>query len=304
MSRETEKTLQDFMNFLEKNGDGKKIGELADVYFGQGGNSGKRSSVQECADDYLELADEAKTKKKRLEYLNKALELEPDNLDAALMLIDEKAKNAVEKLNELAALTEKGDKLMTDGGFFRENKGDFWLVLEIRPYMRVRMEYFHTLIACGMMRPAAREGQRMLELCDNDNLGVRFSLMHLYAQLEEEKAAKKLLKEYGEHDESMMLLAMAVLYFKLNKRDISAEYLKRLMLINRDTKKFFSAFVRDKIEEYAEQLNPYGYCPNTIEELITAVMDNDFLYVSTPGFFWWANDCIKGMDRKKSAPKK
>ena len=100
MSRETEKTLQDFMNFLEKNGggigDGNKIGELADLYFGQCGNSRKRSSVQECADDYLELAEEAKTKKKRLEYLNKALELEPDNLDAALMLIDEKAKNAVE----------------------------------------------------------------------------------------------------------------------------------------------------------------------------------------------------------------
>lgn len=38
--------------------------------------------MPQTADDYLELAEDATSKKKKLEYLSKALELEPENLDA------------------------------------------------------------------------------------------------------------------------------------------------------------------------------------------------------------------------------
>ena len=64
MSRETEKTLQDFMNFLEKNGDGKKIGELADVYFGQGGNSESAAVYRSARMIILSLRRRQKQRKK------------------------------------------------------------------------------------------------------------------------------------------------------------------------------------------------------------------------------------------------
>ena len=66
-------------------------------------------------------------------------------------------------------------------GYFKEDVGAFWEILETRPYMRVCYTYFDALISCGMMHRAIDEGQRLLELCENDNLGVRYQLMHLYA---------------------------------------------------------------------------------------------------------------------------
>lgn len=39
--------------------------------------------MPQTADDCLEFAEEASSDKKKLEYLSRALELEPENLDAA-----------------------------------------------------------------------------------------------------------------------------------------------------------------------------------------------------------------------------
>lgn len=45
-----------------------------------------------------------------------------------------------------------------------------------------------------MMHRAIDEGQRLLDLCENDNLGVRYQLMHLYAYMEDEMHALALHK--------------------------------------------------------------------------------------------------------------
>ena len=54
----------------------------------------------------------------------------------------------------------------------------------------------------------------MLKLYSGDNLGVRYTLMDLYAYWENEDAALTLHKEYDEYEESQMLLPLAVLYYK------------------------------------------------------------------------------------------
>lgn len=311
MSRKSEKNLKAMMKYLEENSDetttDEEIENLLQSYVKQQNAMWSAAAESEqplCADDYLELAEESKTKKKRLEYLNKALELEPDNLDASLMLVNENSKSELERLNALEKLIEAGDRQMTEEGYFRDSTGNFWLVLETRPYMRVRAEYFDALIDCGMMRAAAKEGERLIELCEDDNLGIRFRLIHLYAALEEEKAAKKLLEKYSEHDETMLMLSMAALYFKLNKLDIAEDYLRRLTLINKDTKKFFSGLIKGDAEKFADALSPYGYRPYTLEELIVAFMENHYLYRLLPEFFIWANDRIKKMQGKKTTTKK
>lgn len=62
--------------------------------------------------------------------------------------------------------------------------------------------YFDVLISCGMMRRAIDEGQRLLELCENDNLGVRYQLMHLYAYMEDEMHALALHKQFDSYEET------------------------------------------------------------------------------------------------------
>ena len=95
--------------------------------------------------------------------------------------------------------------------------------------------------SCGMMHRAIDEGQRLLELCENDNLGVRYQLMHLYAYMEDEMHALALHKQFDSYEETQMLLPLAVLYYKLNQFDKAEDYIKRLSAANKDAKKFLRA---------------------------------------------------------------
>ena len=216
MSRESEKALRNLMDYVSQNvsddPDDSEVERLVREYMDQ-----QQSFLDEdeasapSADDYLELAEKAGTDKKKLEYLKTALKLEPDNLDAARMLARVQNKSKSEYLDALSALIEKADKALEEEGYFRESMGEFWLILETRPYMRLRNEHMRVLIECGKMRAAAAECRRMLELCENDNLGVRYDLIHIYAYLEEEEAAKKLVDQCQYSDSSMMVLPMALL---------------------------------------------------------------------------------------------
>ena len=93
MSRENEKVLVELRKFLELHNeelnDEKDFDRLAEQFLSQhnGSPDGGSMGEIETADDYLELAEQAASKKKRLNYLKKALELEPDHVDAQLQLI-------------------------------------------------------------------------------------------------------------------------------------------------------------------------------------------------------------------------
>ena len=69
------------------------------------------NAAPETADDYLDLAEQATSKKKHMEYLRKALELEPDNLDARLQMITSITEHHLDEqrlaLQELLALAEQ-----------------------------------------------------------------------------------------------------------------------------------------------------------------------------------------------------
>lgn len=257
--------------------------------------------MEKAADDYLDMADEAETLQKHVEYLNKALSLEPDNVDAKLALILVRMEEEPEeKLSALATLLGEAAKPLLEGGYFENHRGDFWGYHETRPFMRVKQEYLETLINNGMITLASGEGKEMLALNKNDNLGIRFTLMHLYAYMEDEKAALKLHKKFENSDETQMLLPLSVLYYKLGQLDKAEEYLRKLSEANRDIKKFLRAAVDNKLENLFEDMDPHGYRPSSAEELGIAIVENQFLYATCPHYFHWANRCLnKKNDSRK-----
>lgn len=306
MSRDSEKVLKELQKFLDAHAEDTEneadVDALAERFFAEYNLKCKeqKESAPETADDYLDLAEQVTSKKKRVEYLHKALELEPDNLDARLQLILRTAKQPDERRLALQELLDAADKQMEKSGAFKEYAGEFWTAFETRPYMRVRYTYFDVLISCGMMRRAIDEGQRLLELCENDNLGVRYQLMHLYAYMEDEMHALALHKQFDSYEETQMLLPLAVLYYKLNQFDKAADYIKRLAKANKDTKKFLRAAAHDELDDYIDELNPYGYQPFTMEELLDELMKSSYLFDSVPYFFAWASKVLT----TKSASKK
>ena len=149
------------------------------------------------SDDFLEMAYNAETKTKAKNYLKKALELDPNNLDAELFLADISTKSQLEFLEKTEAIIAHGNKLMEEQGYFKKDcVGDFWLILETRPYMRARHQYAILLSQCRMIKKAITECEEMLKLCKSDNLGVRYLLMHPYTVMEDEKSALKLHKKF------------------------------------------------------------------------------------------------------------
>ena len=300
MSKETEKVMKQLMQYMEAHqdelGDGVDENDLAQRFMAEYNATVQQRNVRtlpQTADDYLELAEDATSKKKKLEYLSKALELEPDNLDAARMTAELNAKKPEDLLAFLSTLIEKGNSLMEKEGYFQDCMGDFWGMLETRPYMRLRDSYLELLIQCGMMRKAVGEAEEMLKLSTNDNLGVRYTLMHLYVYLENEASALALHKKYDEYEESQMLLPLAVLYYKKGNFELSLQYLQRLNKANKDTKKFLNAIANDRAEEFLEHLSPYGYQPFTIEELIQEYLENHYLFDGVAHFFDWAYRSLK-----------
>ena len=110
MSRESEKALKAMHQFLEENGaEGMPMDEVNQLLqkFTTEYNGNLPGRVTEktakTADDYLELAEEATTKAKAERYIKKALELEPDNMDAinaSLDMIEDGTWEYYQKISE------------------------------------------------------------------------------------------------------------------------------------------------------------------------------------------------------------
>ena len=224
---------------------------------------------EESADVFLDRAQEAKSRRERLKWIRKAREIEPDHVDAALAEIEMTVKDPYEEEMLLCELQQKAEKQLREQGYFRKASiGVFWGLIETRPYMRVCQTYVGTLLMNRKMRLAAKACESMLRLCSRDNLSIRYTLIHIYARLEEEKAAQKFFKKCGEEWGTRFPLAMALLFYKIGKEVEARQYLQMLLDNNKDTKKFFSGYGTSKMESYISQMRPYAYRPNTMEELL------------------------------------
>ena len=133
----------------------------------------------------------------------------------------------------------------------------------------------------------------MLKLCTADNLGIRYRLMHLYAYLEDTAGAAQLHARYEDCDDPHLLLPLIVLYYKLEDLQTAGSFLSRLAGRNKNTRAFFSAAARDRLYEYYDELEPFGYQLGSIGELICCLDQNIYLYDTVPCFFSWANQYLK-----------
>ena len=301
MSKETEKALKAVHNFLEENGAENMSMEEANNLLQQfmaeyNGKLPERvtEKTAETADDFLELADQTDDINKAKYYVNKAMELEPDNLDAINASLDFIEDQTWEYYQKLSEAVKTGTRRMEKEGLMaQENIGHFWGILETRPYMRLLARYVDFLIKAGMMNRATAECEEMLRLSENDNLGMRYRLMHLYTFLEKEEAALKLHERYDSHEETQMLLPLSILYFKMGEMEKAEEYLLRLKDANKDTKKFFRAVQKNKLDQYVDEMDGFGYRPFTIQELIIEMMENGFLFKTIPLYMEWAYEITR-----------
>ena len=312
MNRETEKMNKALQKFLDANTTEKttedEMDSLIQVFIKEYNKMDMNfvldAKTAKTSDDFFELAKMTEDLSLSLKYAKKSLKLDPENLDAAFFIAEIEADSYVDMLERTEKILEYGEKLMIEKGFMdKESIGSFWLIVETRPYMRVKFAYANLLKDCGMLIAAISEYEDMMRLCKNDNLGVRHSLMYLYAITENEKKAINIYKKFNSFETSLVL-PLSILYYRKKDLKESLKYLKELEEGNKDTKKFLKYIYEGKIDNILEEINEFGYRPATIEELAMFFAENDNLFNSTMGYVEWAYNQLRKKVKKTVKVKK
>lgn len=296
------KTMEEaFKDYLVENGltgpiSQKQHEEAFDRFMDERGMDFLMQEALEDMDEDLQRAYDAESKAETLKYAKRSLKNNPRNVEAETLIAQCQAKSEDDLQKKYLKILEKEEKnLKNDGIWEDESIGDFWLIAETRPYMRLYNSYVDSLIVTRKFRKAATESEKMLQLCENDNLGIRYRLMHIYAYLEEETAAQRLYRQYEEENCTMFLLPLAVLYYKLDDLKTAAGYLKQLFQVNPECKIFFALqdVEPEKIEEVINAsmdklAETGGYKPGSLEEFLVITQEEQYLYESEASFWIWA----------------
>ncbi len=255
------------------------------------------------ADDYVTMAEQASSPQERRKYLQKALALDPENLDAMTGLAMTSTTVVEELLSNMEEVVKKGTAFMERDGYLPDDVGHFWGILETRPYMRALSEYSQLLLSAGMFRRSAGVMEEMLRLCPEDNIGIRAMLISVYAGLEEKDKALRLYNTYhemGGYDadeimaDSQMVLPLVALFYKLGEWKEAERFLKALGDMNKGTMTFFRKGAANPESAMETSSSPYGLVYGSIDELTWMFSHSTFLYCPLAGFFPWGLRVLKG----------
>jgi tetratricopeptide (TPR) repeat protein len=139
-------------------------------------------------------------------YALRAVRLDPACLDARVLLAiaaDGPTSELIEELETIVAVGEADFGL----DFFTQNRGEFWGLIETRPYMRARHNLAHELYKAGRIAEAIHHYEEMLQLNPEDNQGLRYSLLAHYLEVEDLDGVRRLFQTYGDEGIAVFLWA-------------------------------------------------------------------------------------------------
>lgn len=154
---------------------------------------------EERAEEALALARRASGEEdpaKAVQLADCALELDPGCVEAWLARAEAEDDSVETALNAYRRAAEAARAQLGES-FFAELEGQFWEVLESRPYMRARLGEALCLYELHLPGEAAAALKDMLRLNPADDQGVRYILLTMLIELDRIDEAAALLEEYG-----------------------------------------------------------------------------------------------------------
>lgn len=193
--------------------------------------------------EMLEKAENAKSKSQAIKYAKEAYKISPACFDA--ILFQASLEDDLDKMWELldTGLKKEEERLKREGFFDKENIGIFYGMFETRPYIRGLYNKIQFLTAQGKIKQARDVCKEILRLNNNDNMGIRYTLMAIYAFLEEENEMLELYKKYKE-DNLEMLLPLFVLYYKKGDDKKALKYLEKINDANPSYVKYYKGNIK------------------------------------------------------------
>lgn len=309
---EMEKLMKQLNNFVMKHGeDYDSVEEAIEAFMNLSNEAGAKGAAftageltaEEKASEELEKLEFATSEREHAAILERALKLDPDNLEARLYQLD---PESLEFIHEIKKLVAFGKTVLQKHGLDDEESiGKYWGIVETRAYMRVKALYAEELQRRRMLTAAVREYEDMLRLSVGDNMGARYILMGIYCQLEQLEKAKELYERYPETS-AQMLLPLILLSLKYDDELSAKRYYKDLQKENKNCKKVFGQMEFD-VESMFDATDAADYLADSEEELYIAISNvmADFAVVPDMYYYeWLKKNLIKPIPSRKGTQKK
>ena len=242
----------------------------------------EKEEAQELAFDAMEADTPAQARK----LAKRALALDPECVDALVLLTGLDARSPRKAIEGLQKAVQAGERSLGPD-FIRENKGHFWLILETRPWMRAMQQLADLLRGEELYDEAIRIYERMIELNPNDNQGVRDPLLGLYLAVGNLKAAARLLKQYEKDSMANFEWGRVLERFLADDLTAAAKALAKARACNPHVELYLTG--RKPIPEFLPEMYSMGS-----EEEAILCMDNLALAWSkhADALFWLLEICM------------
>lgn len=226
-----------------------------------GGLGPNKRNDEERAQDLVYDAMEASTWERRLRLVRQALELDPENVDALLMVAEAADLKGEERIEALRGVVAAGAKRLGKKAF-KELVPHFWGFIETRPYMRARERLASALREAGRLDEAAAEYAGMLALNENDNQGVRYELLPVLLTQGRLEEARALMERHKDDCEWSVVFAWGRVLERLMAKDEAGA--EKALTVARKQNAHMEAFLKGH-RKLPKNL-PGSYSPGSKEE--------------------------------------
>lgn len=173
----------------------------------------------------------------------KALEYDELCADAYTLLGFAEVDNAPKAL-EYFRMGETMFRQRYNEAYFKKNKGEFFYIIETRPYIR---NLYYTMLLCEMLEQfdeAIKAGMSILELCKDDQMGAYHRVIMLLVTRDRWDEVEKLLDRGTNSDENLpeLYFVKSMFYFHIKKDYRKAlEFGENFFNYNEYIDRFFAA---------------------------------------------------------------
>lgn len=243
--------------------------------------------MNEKALHFLELATACEDNDLAIDYAQKALDSDPDCLEAAVLLVQLKnpAWSAVQTLSEMR---EEEEQKLKEKGLWEE-EGHLWDIEEARPYIRLVSVIAQEYMDLHWYRQALPPLYDLINLDHDDHLGARFRILGVCTLLERFKDTETLI-EHFEKDTVPGLLYTVMIQFKQNKLPLASLTLQKLYNAVTDWEDHLHADLNDLLAMAEGDI-----VPNTVSELVWHFTSFPMLFLDEAFLFWMSEQLPEKM---------
>ena len=214
-----------------------------------------KNDPEELAQEFAFEAYEAEDEEAALELVDKALLIDPECVDALTIKAFITCEDAGELVVALEHAATCGENRLGEE-FFAEFMGDFWPMVEARPYMRTIKYLAEVMWNIGRRFDAVAHYENLLDLDPADHMGNSKLLLGYYLSMGEVQRAWDLLEDFDSDQNTVCAWAWVLLFVLTGDEEAAVDGLK-----------------------HALELNPYvasllvGLDENPVDEVPAAVVD-------------------------------